>query len=89
MRNPFRRKPKPYVTVSALSLQARVDRILPIMRAMAEQASVEDPSIGKLAGSAKLQTQLDALGSLPDEQLAMLLDILEAGVPDEFKDQLR
>jgi hypothetical protein len=44
-----------------------------------------DKKFVKLAGSATLQRQFELIDVLSDEDFVMFLDILEVGIPDEFR----
>jgi hypothetical protein len=81
---PVREVPDP------VTLAARVERIAPIIKAMGARAlEYPDQRLCEIAASPEFHRQLDMLAELTNEQLAMFLDILEAGVPEEFKDRLR
>jgi hypothetical protein len=91
-RNPFRKSPPPAIApvVRSPELQARVERITRIIEAASVQAlDRHGKTFAKLADSAKLQRQFELIDALPDELFGEFLDMLEAGVPDEFKHMLR
>jgi hypothetical protein len=89
----FRKQERPAVAmVSTLTLQERVERIKPIIEIMAERAMQQSPrkvrKLTKLATSPELQRQLALLDTMPDEALALFLDMLEGGLPEDFKHHL-
>ncbi len=71
--------------MSALNLEARAQRMDSILRAMAAKEATERPE--KFSGKVtpKLRKQLDAIQKLPAPILEEFLDLLEAGVPAEFR----
>lgn len=92
LRNPFRKSPPPAIAsiVRSPELQARADKLLPILeQASARALDVHGKKFAKLAGSPKLQHQFELIDALPDGDFAAFLDILEAGVPDEFRPMLQ
>jgi hypothetical protein len=76
--------------VRSAELQARADRLLPIPEtASARALDHHGKKFAKLAGSEKLHRQFELIDALSDEDFAMFLDILEAGVPDVCRDMLQ
>lgn len=71
--------------MSTMTLEARALRMNRILRAMVDQQMDKRPDRFSRKLSRKLQKQLDMIERLNSEQAALLLDILEAGVPDEFR----
>ena len=90
-RNLLRKSPPPAIApiIRSPELQARADKLLPIIEAASARAMDQHgKKFARLAGSAKLQRQFELIDALSDEDFAMFLDILEAGVPDEFSDRI-
>src|SRR5579859_2014958 len=91
-RNLLRKSPSPAIApiVRSPELQARADKLLPIVEAAGPRAvDQHSKKFAKLASSEKLQRQFELIDALSDEDFAMFLDILEAGVPDEFRHMLQ
>jgi hypothetical protein len=92
MNNPFRKSHPSAIApvVRSAELQARADRLLPIPEtASARALDHHGKKFAKLAGSEKLHRQFELIDALSDEDFAMFLDILEAGVPDVCRDMLQ
>lgn len=85
MRFPFRRSHKQKQTAvenaGTATLSERAERIVPIM----QRALLEHPEVGEfVANHPELLQELESWKNLTEEQLAALLDLLEAGIPEKF-----
>lgn len=87
MKNPFRRNPQPASSKRSLTIAQRIERVKRITTVMAERAIQNDPSLGKFAGSPEVRAMFEDLSTKSDEQLLPLLELLEASMPEEFKNQ--
>jgi hypothetical protein len=76
------------VIVDQAELMARVKRILPILEEASNRAMERNPKSAKtvIASFRKMSRLAESLNG---EQLSALLDVLEAGIPEEFRARLQ
>jgi hypothetical protein len=85
----FRRQRKSHAD-EPLSLAARAERMRRIIDVAANDAESQQPGeISALFGNPELMAAFETVGSMPDEQLAEFLDMLETGCPKKFKHLLQ
>jgi hypothetical protein len=71
-------------------LRSRVERLMPVIGLMASAAMTDrEVEMAQFARSPELHEQFDSLGNMTDAQLEQFLDMLEAGLPKEYKDLLK
>jgi hypothetical protein len=66
-------------------LIARWEKLKPIVEVAAAEALEADIKSGNLTVSETLRKMGEEVEGMSDEQFAAFLDVLEAGIPEEFK----
>jgi hypothetical protein len=69
-------------------LIARWEKIKPIIEAAAVRALDADIESGKPTVPEALRDMGEAVSAMSDEQFAAFLDVLEAGIPEEFNSSI-
>ncbi len=91
MRFPFQRRKltqSAAVAIDEAALMARVQRILPILEEAGNRAVLQNPKSAK-ATIRSFRKMSGLMESLDGEQLSLLLNVLEAGIPDELRADLK